>query len=163
MSTERGHAHHRHHRVRACFFSPTTTTISKVISDSCRGHVTPRLPHLLTLRTVVVNVQHVDVHADGGLEPAVCGHDSEGVSVLELSVQRLGEDQAPPPLALLDDGKLAQRISICTDGEGSRKRGRVGSSGLQNNGPSAHVNLKRVHCERTALSCAPWRPTRHAF
>lgn len=89
-----------------------------------------RPPHLLTLRTVVVNVQHVDVHTDGGLEPPVCGHDSEGVSVLELSVQRLGENQAPPPFALLDDGKVAQRISICTDGERSGKRERVVSSGL---------------------------------
>lgn len=75
------------------------------------GHVT--LPHLLALRTVVVGVQHVDVHAGRGLELAVGGHDPEDVAVSDLSVQRLLHDQAPPPLALLDDGKLAQRISVC--------------------------------------------------
>lgn len=75
------------------------------------------LPYLLTLRTVVIDVQHVDVHAGRGLELPVGGHDSEGVSVSDLPVQRLLQDQAPPPLALLDDGKLALRISLCTEGE----------------------------------------------
>lgn len=79
--------------------------------------MTRRRPHLLTLRTVVVDVQHVDVHADRGLELAVGGHDSEGVPVPDLPVQRLGQNQAPPALALLDDGKLAQRVSICTQDE----------------------------------------------
>lgn len=85
------------------------------------GQVTWRRPHLLTLRTVVIDVQHVDVHADRGLELPVGGHDSEGVTVPDLPVQRLLQDQAPPPLALLDDGELAQRISLCGGEEDGSK------------------------------------------
>lgn len=71
------------------------------------------IPHLLTQRTVVIDVQHVDVYYNRSLKLPIGGGDSECVSVFGLSVQTLLNNQTPLALVSLDDGKLAQRISIC--------------------------------------------------
>lgn len=70
-------------------------------------------PHLLAQRTVVVDVQHVDVHGHRRLKLPVGGGDSERVAVSGLAVQTLLHDQTPLALVLLDDGELAQRVPVC--------------------------------------------------
>lgn len=71
------------------------------------------LPHLLTQRTVVINVQHMDIHHNHSVKLPVGGRDFEAVSIFDFSVQTLFHDQAPLPIILLDDGELAQRVTIC--------------------------------------------------
>lgn len=72
-----------------------------------------RCQYLFTVRAVVVYVQHVDVHRDRSFELPVSGHHVESVPVPAFSVQRLFYDQTPLALVHLDNGKLAQRVSIC--------------------------------------------------
>lgn len=70
-------------------------------------------PHLFTHWTVVINIQHVDVHTNWRLKLPVSGGDLERVSVFDLSVQSLLYDQTPHALVLLDDGELAQWVTAC--------------------------------------------------
>lgn len=70
-------------------------------------------PHLLTQWTVVVDVQHVDVHGNQSLKLSVGGRYFEHVTVFGLSVQRLLHDQPPHAFVLLDDGELTQRVPVC--------------------------------------------------
>lgn len=71
--------------------------------------------HLIAHRTVVVDVQHVDVRHHYSLELPVGGHDSQSVSVFGLPVQGLLHDQGPASFAPLDDSELAQRVPVCTN------------------------------------------------
>ncbi|TNN47211.1 hypothetical protein EYF80_042602 [Liparis tanakae] len=60
------------------------------------------------------STKDVDVDGDRRLRLAVGGRDLERVAVPDLAVQSLLHDQAPLALVLLDDGKLAQRVAVCT-------------------------------------------------
>lgn len=71
------------------------------------------LTHLLTQWTVVIDVQHVDIHVDGSLKLAISGCDSQSISVSGLSVQTLLHNQTPLALLHLHNGKLAERVSGC--------------------------------------------------
>lgn len=76
------------------------------------------ITHLFTQRTVVIDVQHVDVHSNRSLRLPIGGRDFECVSVFGLSVQSFLHDQTPLALVRLDDGELAQRVPVCRwDGE----------------------------------------------
>lgn len=70
-------------------------------------------PHLAALGAVVVDVEDVEIHDHPSLRPPVGGRDLERVSVAGLSVQGFFGDQTPLALVLLDDGELAQRVSVC--------------------------------------------------
>lgn len=68
---------------------------------------------LLALRRVIIFVQYIHVHVNGGLEFAIRGRDGERIGGVGLTVQRLFGYQAPLTLVTMDHGKLAQGVPIC--------------------------------------------------